>query len=98
MPCLKHICIRRAIFLRNVFRFFLGIICVFQGGWLFGFLACVAFTWVFVAFVAFHFASSAFTVPLFRILHCQFRWLFALLSQLVSGLGFLHAPRHPPFD
>ena len=34
-------------------------------------LAFVAFTWVFVAFVAFHFASSAFTGPLclsFRIL------------------------------
>ena len=53
---------------RIFFSFFLGIIFVFQGGRLFGFLAFVAFTWVFVVFVAFHFASSAFTVPLFRIL------------------------------
>ena len=69
------------------FRVFLGIIFVFQGGWLFGFLAFVAFTWVFVAFVAFHFASSAFTVPLFS---------HPLLSQLVFGLGFLH-PQHRKF-
>ena len=73
----------RAIFFRIFFRFFLGIIFVFQGRWLFGFLAFVAFTWVFVAFVAFHFASSAFTVPLFsHPLHCQFRcgWLFGFLA------------------
>ena len=56
----------RPFFLGFFFSFFfVGIIFVFQGGWLFGFLAFVAFTWVFVAF---HVASSAFTVPLFRIL------------------------------
>ena len=47
-----------------VFVLFLEFVCVFQGGWLFGFLALVAFTWVYVAFVACHFSSSAFTVPL----------------------------------
>ena len=49
----------------------------------------MAFTWVFVAFVAFHFASSAFTVPLFsHPLHCQFRcgrWLFGFLAFWLFG-------------
>ena len=84
-------CYRRAIFF------------VFQGRWLFGFLAFVAFTWVFVAFVAFHFASSAFTVPLFsHPLHCQFRcgrWLFGAFWLFgfwrLSGFGFSHPDAFP---
>ena len=74
---------------RTGFFRFLGIIFVFQGRWLFGFLAFVAFTWVFVAFVAVHFTSSAFTVPLSsHPLNCQFRygrWLFGFLAFWLFG-------------
>ena len=57
------------------------------------------FLWL-LAFVAFHFASSAFTVPLFsHPLHCQFRcgrWLFGFLAFWLFGFlafwlfGFLN--------
>ena len=49
------------MFLGIVFLFFFGFKDLFCfSGWVaFGFLAFVAFAWVFVAFVAFHFASSA---------------------------------------
>ena len=52
-----------------------------MGGWLFGFLAFVAFTWVYVAFVAFHFASSAFTVPL-CLAFAAFYWVYAAFAAL----------------
>ena len=68
----------RAIFFRNCFRFLKVFFC-FSGS-----VAFVAFTWFFVAF---HFASSAFTDPLFsHPLHCQFRcgrWLFGFLAFLL---------------
>ena len=51
-------------------------IFVFQGGWLFGFLAFVAFTWVYMGFCGF--------MRLLRL------WLFASSALPVGGFGFSH--------
>ena len=67
-----------------------------MGGWLFGNLPFVAFTRVYVAFVAFHFAFSGFTVPLclafvaFSSVYVAFAALaFCILYMTNSSGGFL---------
>ena len=80
---------RRAIFFRNFFRFFLGIIFVFQGRWLFGFCG---FYVGFCGFCGFSFriicihssslvASSALPVPLRQVAF----WLFGFLAFWLFG-------------
>ena len=92
----RKICLRSAIFY-VLFSLFLKDFFGFQGGWRFGFLAFVAFTWVFVAFVLF----ISHPLHSFRILCIAssadgFGFSHPLLSQLVFGLGFLH-PQHRKF-
>ena len=58
-----------------------------------GFLAFVAFTWVFVACVAFHFASSAFVWVHAAFAPLAFR---ILCFPIFFGLGFLN-PQHRQF-